>query len=158
MSDILTNLGPIEIQKYQQNRHPCFFLDFVDEVIPGKSAKGYKTFSYNEWFFPCHFADEPVVPGFIQVEMLTQMFLMTFLTLDGNKGKKTAFISIKDAIFKKKVVPGNRIDIIANLNKYSHGFALGTAEGYLNDELACKINLTIGIPDIVNALLPNNSK
>jgi 3-hydroxyacyl-[acyl-carrier-protein] dehydratase len=65
---ILRNLGPIEIQKYQQNRYPCFFVDCIEEAIPGKSARGFKNFSYNEWFFPAHFEDEPNVPGFVQIE------------------------------------------------------------------------------------------
>ena len=31
-----------EILEYQQNRPPYLMIDFVDEVIPGKSARGYK--------------------------------------------------------------------------------------------------------------------
>ena len=45
---ILTNLDVLEIQKYQQNRYPCLFVDYIDEVIVGKSAKGHKCLSYNE--------------------------------------------------------------------------------------------------------------
>src|SRR5574344_515107 len=97
---VLNNLDAIEIQKYQQNRYPCFFIDFLEEVVVGKSARGYKNFSFNEWFFPAHFPDEPNVPGFIQVEMLTQVFLMTFLTYPEYKGKKTGFVSIDGATFK----------------------------------------------------------
>ena len=81
---VITNLDAMAIQKYQQNRYPSLFIDFVEEAIPGKSAKGHKNFSYNEWYFPAHFADEPNVPGFVQVEALTQMFLMTFLTISPN--------------------------------------------------------------------------
>ena len=113
---VLKNLDPIEIQKYQQNRYPCFFVDGIEEAVPGKYARGYKNFTYNEWFFPAHFADEPNVPGFIQIEMLTQVFLMTFLTLPENKGKKTGFVSVDHARFKQKIVPGKRVDISATLD------------------------------------------
>ena len=109
-SEILKDLGPYQIQQYQQNRYPCFFVDFIEEVIPGKSAKGFKNFTYNEWFFSAHFADEPNVPGFVQIETLVQVFLMTFLTIPGNKGKKTAFVS-SNAKFKKKLIPGHKLDI-----------------------------------------------
>ena len=68
----------MEIQKFQQNRYPLLFIDYVETVKVGKYAKGHKNFSYNEWFFPAHFEDEPNVPGFVQMEALTQMFLMTF--------------------------------------------------------------------------------
>ena len=156
--EILKNLDPIEIQKYQQNRYPCFFLDCVEEACPGKYAKGYKNFSYNEWFFPCHFADEPNVPGFIQIEMLTQMFLMTFLTFAENKGKKTSFITVNNARFKKKIVPGHRVDLVAELKSYRRGLAIGTCTGYIDSETACSIDLTVGIPDILNQFNPDLRK
>lgn len=153
-NEILKNLDPIEIQKYQQNRYPCFFVDFIEEVVPGKYAKGYKNFTYNEWFFPAHFEDEPNVPGFIQIETLTQVFIMTFLTLPENKGKKTGFISVKNMDFKKKIVPGNILNITAELNSFKRGIATGIAKGYINNELACSANLIVCIPDILNQYIP----
>lgn len=152
--EVLRNLDAIEIQTYQQNRYPCFFLDMVTEAMPGKWAKGYKNFSYNEWFFPCHFADEPNVPGFVQMEMLTQLFLMTFLTLPENKGKKTCFLSVNNAKFKKKIVPGMRVDMEAELKSYRRGIATGTCVGYVDGEVACSIELIIGIPDVINKFNP----
>src|SRR5579863_4355470 len=156
-TNAVTNLDAYAIQQYQQNRYPCFFLDFVEEIIPGKSAKGFKNFSYNEWFFPAHFPDEPNVPGFIQIESLTQLFLMTFLTLPSNKGKKTGFISIDSARFKKKIIPGNKLDIRAELKSFRRGLAKGTSIGYINGELACSAELTIAIPDILNEYMPLKS-
>ena len=82
----LTDLDAYAIQQYQQNRYPLLFVDWITEAVPGVSAKGYKNFTYNEWFFPAHFADEPNVPGFVQVECLTQVFLMSFLTIPAYKG------------------------------------------------------------------------
>jgi 3-hydroxyacyl-[acyl-carrier-protein] dehydratase len=152
--ETVKNLDAYAIQEYQQNRYPCFFLDYVDEAVPGKSARGYKNFTFNEWFFPAHFPDEPTVPGFIQIESLTQMFLMTFLTIPENKGKKTGFVSIEKAHFKKKIVPGNRLDIRAELISYRRGVAKGTSVGYVNGELACSAELLIAIPDILNQFIP----
>ena len=45
----LVNLDAFEIQKYQQNRYPLLFIDYVKEAIPGKSAKRHKNFSFNEY-------------------------------------------------------------------------------------------------------------
>ncbi len=151
---ILKNLNPAEIQKYQQNRYPCFFVDCIEEAVPGKYAKGYKNFTYNEWFMPAHFEDEPNVPGFVQIETLTQVFLMTFLTIPENKGKKTGFVSVKDAKFKKKIVPGDRLDMVAELDSYRRGLAKGKVCGYINGELANSIELVVSIPDIMLAFKP----
>jgi 3-hydroxyacyl-[acyl-carrier-protein] dehydratase len=154
--EILRNIDAYAIQQYQQNRYPLLFIDYIEEAIPGKSAKGFKNFSYNEWFFPAHFEDEPNVPGFVQVEALTQLFLMTFLTLPGNKGKKTGFISIEKARFKKKIIPGDRLDIKAELISYRRGLAKGSSIGYVNDEMACCTDLVIAVPDILNQFMPES--
>ena len=151
---VLKNLDAFEIQKYQQNRYPCFFVDFIDEAIPGKSAKGYKNFTFNEWYFPAHFADEPNVPGFIQIETLTQVFLMTFLTFPENKGKKTGFIAVNNARFKKKIIPGNRLDIEATLDSYNRGLAKGKVVGFINGEIVCQVELVIAIPDVMLQFIP----
>lgn len=151
---VLKNLDAYEIQQYQQNRYPCFFVDFIEEAVPGKMAKGYKNFTFNEWFFPAHFADEPNVPGFIQIETLTQVFLMTFLTFPENKGKKTGFVSVNNARFKKKIVPGNRLDIVAELDSYNRGLAKGKVIGYVKDEIACQVELVVAIPDVMSAFRP----
>lgn len=151
---ILQNIDAYEIQQYQQNRYPCFFVDFITEALPGKYAKGFKNYTFNEWFFPAHFVDEPNVPGFIQIETLTQVFLMTFLTYPENKGKKTGFVSIKDARFKKKIVPGDKLEIEAELNSFRRGLARGVSKGYVNGQLACFVELEIAIPEIMNRFVP----
>lgn len=153
---IYKNMDAFEIQKFQQNRYPLLFIDYVEEAVAGKGAKGYKNFSYNEWFFPVHFEDEPNVPGFVQMEALTQMFLMSFLTLPGNEGKKTAFIKA-EAEFKKKIIPGDRLDIVSSLDLYKRGLAKGSSIGYLNGEVACRTHLVIAIPDIMRSYSPTRS-
>ena len=39
------------IMECQQNRYPMLFIDRVTECVPNRYAKGYKLFSYNEWYF-----------------------------------------------------------------------------------------------------------
>lgn len=151
---IIYEIDSFEIQKYQQNRYPILFVDMITEAKPGEYAKGYKCFTYNEWFFPAHFEDEPNVPGFIQIEALTQVFLMSFLTLPEYKGKKTGFVSIKNAKFKKKIIPGDKLETEAILDSFKRGFARGHAVGKVNGEVACTIELEIAVPDIMNQFIP----
>lgn len=153
-NNIIYDIDVYEIQKYQQNRYPLLFVDKITEALPGKYARGYKNFTYNEWYFPAHFEDEPNVPGFIQIETLTQVFLMTFLTIPEHKGKKTGFVSVKNAQFRKKIIPGDRLDIVADLVSFKRGLAQGTAVGYVNDKLACSIDLVITIPDVMRNYRP----
>lgn len=144
------------IKQCQQNRYPLLFIDNAFDVFPGLSAKATKCFSYNEWFFPAHFDDEPSVPGFILVETLVQTFIMTFLTLDEHKGKKTNFVSIDNVKFKRKIVPGERLFINAHLNSLRRGIAKGSAEGFVDNQLACTADFIVVLPDVINSLKPSN--
>lgn len=152
--NILTDLDAYQIQLYQKNRYPLLFVDKIVEVLPGKYAKGIKNFSYNEWFFPAHFEDEPNVPGFVQIEALTQVFIMTFLTIPEFKGKKTGFVSIKNARFKKKIVPGDTLETTAVLDSFRRGFAKGKAVGSVSGDVACTVELEIAIPDVMTRFIP----
>ncbi|MBR6419315.1 MAG: beta-hydroxyacyl-ACP dehydratase [Oscillospiraceae bacterium] len=154
MEQILRDIDAFAIQEYQQNRYPLLFVDKITEAVPGVSAKGFKNFTYNEWFFPAHFEDEPNVPGFVQIETLTQVFLMTFLTLPEHKGKKTGFVAVKNARFRKKIVPGDRLDMEAELKSFRRGLAIGTCTGYVGGEVACSVELEIAIPDVMNQFIP----
>ncbi len=152
--ETLYNIGAYEIQQYQQNRYPLFFLDKVTEARPGEYVRAYKNFTYDEWFFPAHFADEPNVPGFIQMELLAQTFIMTFLTMPEHKGKKTAFLNVDHLKFRKKIVPGDRVDIEATLKSFKRGVAQGYAEAKVDGVYAYSAELKIGLPDIMREFVP----
>jgi len=150
------NLDIPGIKACQQNRHPLLFIDKIVETIPGKEANSIKCFSYNEWFFPAHFEDDPSVPGFILVESMVQTFIMTFLTLEEHMGKKTNFISINNVKFKKMVIPGDLLQINAKLKSFKRGIAKGSAEGCVDGDLACKAEFTVCLPDVLSNLKPKN--
>ncbi len=153
MYEKLENLKVPQIMEYQQNRFPLLFVDVITEAEPGKYAKGYKNFTYDEWFFPAHFADEPNVPGFVQLEALTQVFLMSFLTIPEYKGKKTGFVS-NSCRYRKKIEPGQRLDILAELKSFRRGLAKGRSIGYVDGEIACEADLAVAIPDIMAKYRP----
>lgn len=150
----MTSLNVPEILTYQQNRYPLFFLDRIDDLVPGKSATGVKNFTYNEWFFPPHFEDDPNVPGFVLIECMVQTFIMTFLSLPEHKGKKTSFVKLNNTVFRKKVVPGDQLIVKANLQSFKRGIAMGEAKGYLCEDLCVSAEFVIALPDVMSAFKP----
>jgi 3-hydroxyacyl-[acyl-carrier-protein] dehydratase len=145
-----------EIKKYQNNRYPLLFIDRITDVTPGVSATAIKCYSYNEWFFPAHFEDEPNVPGFVLVESMVQTFIMTFLTLEEHKGKKTSFINIDKVKFFKQVIPGDRLKIDARLISFKRGIAKGSVRTMREEEIICKAEFVVALPnDLIS--LPKNS-
>ena len=57
------NLDINEIMERIPHRYPFLLVDRVTELIPGKSAKGYKNVTINEPFFQGHFPGRPIMPG-----------------------------------------------------------------------------------------------
>jgi len=147
------SLNSIELQEYQLNRYPFLMIDHVDEVIPGKSARGYKNLTLNEWFFPVHFPGSPIMPGVLQVESLSQMLIIAITTLPGNKEKATRFVS-ESSKFKKEVLPGDKLVIETNVNSWKHGIVKGVGVGYTNGTIAVEAEMVITIPDILEQYLP----
>lgn len=143
------------IKDCQRNRYPILFVDKISEVVPGDYAIGHKNFSYNEWYFPSHYQDDPNVPGFIQVEALVQVFLMTFLTMPQYKGMKTSFVSIDKAKFRKKIIPGDRLDIKANLKSFKRGLAVGSVVSSVDGIEAASAEFVVCIPEILCAFKPD---
>lgn len=158
MKNIKKQLDINKIISCQRNRYPLLLIDKVVEFIPGKSAISVKNFSYNEWFFPAHFEGEPNVPGFILIESMVQSFIMTFLCQKKYAGKKTNFLNLKNAKFRKKILPGDTLKIKSILNSINRGLASGKSEGYVNGEFACSAEFTVTIPEIFKKFIPKNKK
>jgi 3-hydroxyacyl-[acyl-carrier-protein] dehydratase len=151
------SFGIPEIMSYQQNRYPLLFVDKITEVVPGKFAKGEKAFTFNEWYFPAHFEGDPNVPGFVQIESLVQVFLMTFLTLDGHAGQKTSFVALDQVKFKRKIVPGDTLNIYAELESFKRGIAKGFAVSEVDGKAAVSASFTIAIPEVLANFHPSGT-
>ncbi len=147
------SLDYVELLAYQQNRYPYLMIDYVDEVIPGKSSKGFKNLTNNEWFFPSHFPGAPNMPGALQLEAFAQMLTIAITTLPGNKGKTTRFIS-NEMKYYKEIVPGDKMVIETEVTFYNRGLFKGTGKAYTKGELASEAKMVICIPDIFEQYLP----
>ena len=132
-------------------------IDFVDEVLPGKYAHGYKNMTLNEWFFPVHFPGGPNMPGALQLEALAQMLTVAITTLPGLKGKVTHALS-HTVRFKKEVLPGEKFEIKTEVISWKRGICKGKGFAYTNGELACEADMLITIPEILEEYLPKKPK
>jgi 3-hydroxyacyl-[acyl-carrier-protein] dehydratase len=142
------------IKECQQNRYPLLFVDKIDNVIPGKYARGTKCFTYNEWFFPAHFEDEPSVPGFIQVEALVQTFLMTFLSIEEYRGEKAMGLTFDNVKFKRTIVPGECLIIESYLTSFKRGIAKGYSNSFVDGKPACSAEFMVVIPSVLKNFNP----
>lgn len=138
------------IHDYQQNRDPYLMIDHATEIRPGLSAKGYKDFKNNEWFFKVHWKNDPNVPGMLQIESLVQMAALAILSLPGNKGKVVYLTSATNLKFIKKITPDSRLNIHTKIKSFKRGVALCEGKGMIGENLACKAEFSLILPDEIN--------
>ena len=150
-------LNKEQIFEYQQNRPPYLMIDFAEEVIPGKSAKGYKDFKEDEWFFKVHWPRDPNVPGMLQIEALVQMSALSILSLPGNKGKVMYLTSANNMKFIKKIIPNTRLDIETRIKSFKRGLAICEGIGLVKKEIVCKAEFNLILPEEIKKYnLKNN--
>ena len=134
-----------QIMEIIPHRQPFLLVDRVTEMVPGQSIKGYKNLSYNEPFFAGHFPKEPVMPGVLQIEALAQLGAVAVLSMEENKGKIAYFAGVKEAKFKQKVVPGDRLDLECEIIKIKGPLGIGAVKASVNGKLACKAEISFMI-------------
>jgi len=106
------------ILEYQSQVYPFLLIDHADEVIPGKSAKGYKYLNMNDYFFKYHFPGDPIMPGVLLVEAIGQVATLALVTMPELKTKNNYLTKIKNADFFLAVRPGNILYIETEILKY----------------------------------------
>lgn len=134
-----------QIMEILPHRQPFLLVDRVTDMVPGKSIKGYKNISYNEPFFNGHFPTEPVMPGVLQLEALAQLGAVAVLSQEENKGKIAYFAGVNNAKFKKKVVPGDRLDLECEIIKVKGPMGIGAVKATVDGKIACKAEITFMI-------------
>ena len=143
----MMKLNKEQILEYQQNRPPYLMIDFAEEVVPGKSAKGYKDFKEDEWFFKVHWPRDPNVPGMLQIEALVQMSALSILSLPGNKGKVMYLTSANNIKFIKKIIPNKRLYIETKVKTFKRGLAICEGLGLIEKQITCKAEFNLILPE-----------
>lgn len=138
-------LNSNQIQEIIPHRYPFLLVDRIVECEPGKSAKGIKCVSANEMQFLGHFPEKHVMPGVLIIEALAQTGAVALLMQEENKGKIALFGGIKNAKFKRQVIPGDLLELNCEIIKVKGPIGVGKAEAYVDGKLAVTAELTFAI-------------
>lgn len=149
------------IRIYLKNTAPYIFVDKA-EVEVGESAHGVKNFAHNEWFFQCHFPDDPIVPGVFQIEAITQTAALAIHPMEGMEGKKILLKKFVNIDFMHGVRPGDQLLIDTTVLSFRRGIIKAKGEAYLmvdgKKKTTCKAEFQMIVPDYFINLSPNKEK
>ena len=140
-------LTAAEIEKILPHRYPFALVDKILDYTPGQWARGIKCVTRTESFFQGHFPGHPVMPGVLILEALAQTGAVAALSLPENRGKIALFGGVKNARFRRQVVPGDVLTVECELVEQHGPVGIGKATAWVDGVRAANAELTFVITD-----------
>ncbi|MEX1062371.1 MAG: 3-hydroxyacyl-ACP dehydratase FabZ [Balneolaceae bacterium] len=137
-----------EIKNYIPHRYPFLLVDRVTELEEGRIVT-LKNVSVNEPFFNGHFPGAPIMPGVLQVEALAQSgcIMMMKQKVDSPEDTLIVFTGIKNAKFRRQVVPGDVLRMEVNLVSQRRNFISMKGVATVDGEVTCELEASAAIVD-----------
>lgn len=140
----LTN---VEIQKILPHRYPFLLIDKIVDFEEGKSITGIKNVTANEPQFTGHFPGNPIMPGVLITEALAQVGAVMLLSMLENRGKLGVFTGINNFKFRRQVVPGDTLELHADLVTYRHGMGKANVKATVGGQVAAAGEISFAVVD-----------
>jgi beta-hydroxyacyl-ACP dehydratase FabZ len=131
-------LDSTEIQKIIPHRFPMLLVDRILELEPMKRAVGIKNVTINEHFFLGHFPGQPIMPGVLILEAMAQVGGVAMLYPDENRGKIAVFAGMEKVKFRKPVVPGDQLRMVAELVKVRGSIGKIWAQAFVEGQVVAE--------------------
>jgi 3-hydroxyacyl-[acyl-carrier-protein] dehydratase len=137
--------GKDVIESILPHRDPFLLIDEVTELEPGRRVVARRTVRAEDWWFPGHFPERPVMPGVLVVEAMAQAGAVAVFIEEANRGKIAFFAGIDDCRFKRVVQPGDVLTLACEIDTVRGPIGRGKATAHVGDELAARGTLTFAV-------------
>ncbi|WP_209424619.1 3-hydroxyacyl-ACP dehydratase FabZ [Pararhodobacter sp. SW119] len=128
------------IQRIIPHRYPFLLIDKLRDIRLGKGATGIKNVTFNEPHFQGHFPGVPIMPGVTIIEAMAQTSaVLVGLTLGlVDRNPLVYFMSIEKARFRRKVVPGDVLELDVTVKRGSSKIWKFDGVARVGDEVAAE--------------------
>jgi UDP-3-O-[3-hydroxymyristoyl] N-acetylglucosamine deacetylase/3-hydroxyacyl-[acyl-carrier-protein] dehydratase len=132
-----------QIMKILPHRYPFLLVDRILFFEPKKRVTGIKNVTVNEPFFQGHWKDVPVMPGVLIIEAMAQVSSVLVFGENGEpNGRLAFFMGIDKAKFRRTVVPGDQLQIEAEMVHFRHNACKINAVALVDGMIAAEATMT----------------
>ncbi|MAU69697.1 MAG: 3-hydroxyacyl-[acyl-carrier-protein] dehydratase FabZ [Gammaproteobacteria bacterium] len=129
-----------DIKKYLPHREPFLFIDEVVQIKENKEIHAIKLIHEDEHFLKGHFPGNPIFPGVIIIEALGQASgILGFVSMNKTPEEGSIYVlaGVDKVRFRKRVRPGDTIDLISKVVGEKRGIWKFDCRAELDNELIC---------------------
>lgn len=136
-----------EIKGILPHREPMLLVTSVEELSPGENIRAAFFASPEMDIFRGHFPEEPILPGVYSIECMAQAVDILLMSTVRYAGKTPLLLGVDKMSFRKKILPGDTLEIRANIISEQKEKAIVTcaAEIYVHQERAANGDITIAM-------------
>lgn len=138
------------IQRILPHRYPFLMIDRIIDIDGSKRVVGLKNVTVNEAFFQGHYPGDPIMPGVLIIEALSQIGGVLLSQELEHKGKVAVLLSLDKVKFRRPVRPGDQLILEAEAIRVrsNSGHIKGWAR--VGDELAAEAEIKFLLTDAEN--------
>lgn len=128
----------LEINQRIRQRPPFQMIERVTALEPGKRATGIKCVSVNEPYFQGHMPGLPIMPGVLLIESCAQLCSLVIEADGSDESKVYVLLKVRDFKFLKPVIPGDRLELQAELLRGGAGAYTFAVSVYCDGQVRAK--------------------
>ena len=144
-----------EILRFLPHRYPFLLVDRVIKIDPGRSIQAIKNVTANESFFEGHFPETKIMPGVLIVEAVAQAGgILLYHSLPDAAKKLVVLSKLHSVKFRRIVVPGDQLELYAEIVKVRARFATIKGRAMVNKEIVVEGEISAAIINLEEANAP----
>jgi 3-hydroxyacyl-[acyl-carrier-protein] dehydratase len=145
LGGIVNALNIEQIKEVLPHRYPFLLVDRMTELEVGIKGRGYKNVTANEHFFVGHYPGMPIMPGVLIVEAMSQVGALVLLSDPKFREVKPLVVGLEKVRFRRMVVPGDRLDMSAEVLWFRKGIGCMRGTASVDGEMAAEAEVTFKI-------------